>query len=587
MENNVHILELAKYEKPEIVESNNKDWIEYGAKNDYYDWLIGRYKNSTTNNAVINNIAKLIYGRGLHALDASRKPNEYAMMKAMISPKALRGIALNFKMLGAGYFQILYNKQHTKIVKVDYIPTRLIRVGKCNKDGEIDTYYYSDNWDEVRKNPPVKYSAFGTSKDAIEIDCVKFDSIDMKYYTDVDWHGGIPYAVLEESIADFQINDVQNGFSATKLINFSNGVPTEEAQRDITRQVKNKLTGSSGDKIIVSFNDNAESKATIEDISLDDAPEHYQYLSNECQAKILNSHTVISPMIVGITNENHGFSSNADEIEMATKVFYNQSIVTFQQAILDKIDEYLAFNGAALDLYFKRLNLMDSIEEKQQAKEEAELRLSDQFIDLIHELGENDSDDWVLMDEREVDLDEEENLNNQVKEWEAELQKEEETTLSKIWKFATGRTAPNKPSEQDREVRGFYFKVRYVYAGNPAPQRKFCREMMRAAKLYRKEDIDRLSAANPNKGFGEGGTDNYDLFKYKGGARCRHKWKRRTYVSANKKATIGSPKTNEISTGKGQRFGYRVDNPSEVSMMPKDMPLKGFSPNNPNLPSDV
>ena len=49
MENNVHILELATYEKPEIVESKNKDWIEYGAANDYYDWLIARYKNSTTN----------------------------------------------------------------------------------------------------------------------------------------------------------------------------------------------------------------------------------------------------------------------------------------------------------------------------------------------------------------------------------------------------------------------------------------------------------------------------------------------------------------------------------------------------------
>tara|TARA_R100000152_G_C6781941_1_gene217687 strand:+ start:330 stop:2096 length:1767 start_codon:yes stop_codon:yes gene_type:complete len=588
MENNVHILELAKYEKPEIVESNNKDWIEYGAKNDYYDWLIGRYKNSTTNNAVINNIAKLIYGRGLHALDASRKPNEYAMMKAMISPKALRGIALNFKMLGAGYFQILYNKQHTKIVKVDYIPTRLIRVGKCNKDGEIDTYYYSDNWDEVRKNPPVKYSAFGTSKDAIEIDCVKFDSVDMKYYTDVDYHGGLPYAVLEEEIANFQINDVQNGFSATKLINFSNGVPTEEAQRDITRQVKNKLTGSSGDKIIVSFNDNAESKATIEDISLDDAPEHYQYLSNECQAKILNSHTVISPMIVGITNENHGFSSNADEIEMATKVFYNQSIVTFQQAIIEKIDEYLAFNGCALDLYFKRLNLMDSIEEKQQAKEEAELRLSDQFIDLIHELGETESDDWVLIDEREVDLENEEFYNNQVKEWEAELQKKEETTLSKIWKFATGRAAPNKPSEQDKEVKGFYFKVRYQYAGNPRPQRKFCREMLRALKLYRLEDINKLSAANPNKGFGEGGSDNYDLFKYKGGARCRHKWLRKTYVAASAKETISSYNTVEVTKENARRFGYvPPKNDYLAGIETNKLPLKGFSPNNPNLPSDV
>ena len=40
MDNNIHIVELATYEKPEVIESNNKDWIEYGIKNDYYDWII-------------------------------------------------------------------------------------------------------------------------------------------------------------------------------------------------------------------------------------------------------------------------------------------------------------------------------------------------------------------------------------------------------------------------------------------------------------------------------------------------------------------------------------------------------------------
>mgnify|MGYP006401756209 FL=1 len=595
MDNNVHILNLATYEKPQVVESTNKEWVSYGLRNDYYDWLIGRYKNSTTNNAVINNIAKLIYGRGLHALDASRKPNEYAMMKTMFTPKALRGIALNFKMLGAGYFQVIYNKQHTKIVKVDYIPTRLIRVGKCNADGEIDSYFYSDNWEDLKRNPPVRYSAYGTSKDGIEIDCVKFESIDMKYYTDVDYLGGIPYAVLEEEIADFQINDVQNGFSSTKLINFSNGVPSEEAQREISRQVKGQLTGAKGDKIIVSFNDNAESKATIEDISLSDAPDHYTWLSNECQSKILNAHTVISPMIVGVTTENSGFSSNADEIEMATKVFYNQSIVAFQDAMLEKIDEYLAFNGASLDLYFRRLNLMDSIEEKQQIKEETELKLSNQMDEIISKYGEEESDEWVLIDEREVDYDLEEDLDNQVKDWEAELQKEDKTKLSKLWKFvSSGMAFPNAKSSQDKEVDGFFFKTRYKYTGSSTgDSREFCNTMMGFNKVYRKEDIERMGADVVNAGFGEFGSDRYSIWLYKGGARCRHRWVRMTYVSATRSIDVKSPLANtkpkggNITKTKASKFGYKINNDKKVATIPNNMPLKGFSPNNKNLPKDV
>ena len=330
------------------------------------------------------------------------------------------------------------------------------------------------------------------------------------------------------------------------------------------------------------------------DIPLNDAPEHYQYLSTEAQAKILNGHTVISPMLVGVTTENSGFSSNADEIEMATKVFYNQAIVPFQDAILDKIEEYLAFNGGALDLYFKRLNLMDSIEEKQQEVEETQLTLSSQMEEIIDQYGEEESEEWILIDEREVDYDLEDDLDSQVKDWEAELQEEDKTTLSKVWNFvSSGIARGNAKSSQDKEVKGFYFKTRYKYTGNPSPQRGFCQLMMGKNKIYRKEDVINMGAAAVNAGFGEGGADNYSIWLYKGGARCHHKWTRMTYVSATRSIDVKSPLANtkprggNIHTSQAQQFGYKITNNKKVSQRPNNMPLKGFSPNNPNLPKDV
>jgi hypothetical protein len=129
--------------------------------------------------------------------------------------------------------------------------------------------------------------------------------------------------------------------------------------------------------------------------------------------------------------------------------------------------------------------------------------------------------------------------------------------------------------------------VRYKYVGNEAPERDFCKAMMRASKIYKKEDIDKMGSSIVNAGFGEFGANTYDIFKFKGGARCHHKWERRTYVSMRKTESIGAVGTNQISTNKAEKFGYRVRNPKEVAIMPNDMPLKGFSPNNKNLPSDV
>ena len=95
------------------------------------------------------------------------------------------------------------------------------------------------------------------------------------------------YAELESEIADYLINDVQNGFSGTKVVNFNNGVPDREKQFQVKNDVMNKLTGARGEKVIIAFNNNQESKTTIDDVPLNDAPAHYEYLANECSRKLI------------------------------------------------------------------------------------------------------------------------------------------------------------------------------------------------------------------------------------------------------------------------------------------------------------
>jgi hypothetical protein len=80
----------------------------------------------------------------------------------------------------------------------------------------------------------------------------------MKYYSYPDYQGALPYAVLEEETSDYMINLVQSSFSPSTILNFNNGIPSEEAQQQIKSDVMNKLTGLGGDKIVVSFNQNKE-----------------------------------------------------------------------------------------------------------------------------------------------------------------------------------------------------------------------------------------------------------------------------------------------------------------------------------------
>ena len=595
MSNNVHVLNLSAYTTPIIQESKRDAWVDFGESNNYYQFLLDRYTNSTTNNAIINNISRLVYGRGLSAVDASRKPNEYAQAMALFNKDCLRKIAIDRKMLGQFAMQIHYNDKHDKILKAFHIPVNLLRAEKCNKDGEIEAYYYSDDWTDVKKYPPTRIPAYGYSKDKIEILFAKPYAVGMKYYSYVDYNGAVPYALLEEEISDYLINEVQNGFSGTKVVNFNNGVPTEEQQSIITNKVLSKLTGSKGQKVIVAFNDNMDTRTTVDDLPLNDAPEHYTYLSEECMRKIMLGHNVTSPLLFGIAGAN-GFSSNADELQNSFILFNNMVIKPLQDEILEALDTILSFNGISLNLFFKTLKPLEftdleNAQNTEQVAEETGTELSKQNTELEEILAQVDaanlSDEWIEVDAREVD-DNEEYLDNFLLEADAKL--DTDTLLSKLFKFVSaGAANPNAKSEQDKEVKRVdslkYFKVRYRYTGNASPKRAFCKAMMsKQSRLFRKEDIDAMSQRAVNAGFGEGGAATYDIFKYKGGPRCRHKFERVTFVRDLKGK---NRKYEQIGTRAAEIKGYKVTNPFEVSIYPNNLPLKGFSPNNPNLPKDA
>jgi len=108
------------------------------------------------------------------------------------------------------------------------------------------------------------------------------------------------YCTLEESISEYLINEVNNGFSSRSVINFNNGQPSDEQQQMIKNKVLSSLTGTQGEKVIVSFNNNSESKTTVDAMPVNDAPDLYATLAEECLRKIMLGNNITSPLLFGI-----------------------------------------------------------------------------------------------------------------------------------------------------------------------------------------------------------------------------------------------------------------------------------------------
>ena len=616
------VTNLAAYTSPEVVELKNKDWVQYGVDNNYFNYIIDVNNNSTTCRAITIGISNMIYGKGLAAHDADKRPEQYAQMMSLFKKSDLRKFINDYKVLGMAAFQLVY--QDGKVKQVHHFPMETLRAEKCNDEGEIEGWYYSNHWHNLKPTEkPERIPAFGFGKaNGVEMYVLKPYEAGKYYYSSPDWSSAMPYAVLEDEIGDYLINDCINGFSGTKVVNFNNGVPDPEKMQSIKSDILGKLTGSRGEKVIVAFNNNSESKTTIDDIPLNDAPQHYQYLADECFRKLIVGHRVTSPMLLGIREGNDGLGNNAEEIKNATQLFDNIVIQCFQDQVIECIDAILSVNSIALDLYFKTLKPLDfsdidivnkEIIEKEtgyelslkkidgvdvyKTKEEAEAKAleqgcegyheheedgvvyympcesHDEVVDLkkpcqagyeqygmkmkngkkvpncvpikmnddevenvlghLSESGEQMSKEYVFVDE----IDEDSDIDNE--DWANYLINEKKSTLSKV-KGLLGLkdeidSKKNGSSFSYLDSKNGLYKIRYTYArGSYKPslsQRDFCRNMMNMADagiVWRIEDIDKASREGVNRELGHN-RQPYDLFKFKGGIYCRHKWKKVLY----------------------------------------------------------
>ena len=573
----VRVVNLSTYTSPKVSEVRGKDYVSYGADNNYYQYLIDRYNGSPTNNAIINGISEMIFGKGLDATDSNRKPDQYAQMMSLFSKDCVRKLVYDLKLMGGCAMQVIYSKNRSKIVQVEHFPVETLRAEKCNEDGDIEGYYYFKDWTKIKpSDEPKRIPAFGTSNEAIEILFVKPYRAGFYYYSPVDYQGGLQYSELEEEISNYHLNNIMNGLAPSMLINFNNGVPNEEERQLIENKIHQKFAGSSNSgKFILSFNDNSDTSASIEPVQLSDAHQQYQFLSDESSKKIMVSHRVVSPMLLGI-KDSTGLGNNADEIKTASTLMDNTVIRPFQTLLIDAFDNILAYNNISLNLYFKTLQPLeftelDNVVDKETREEETGVKMSsdkvdDKFADLLLEYGEDENlDEWELVDERPVDYDQEEALDKM------------------LGLASTGSARPNASSEQDGEVEDLRFKVRYQYAplktttkNGENVSRDFCRKMVSARKIYRKEDIQQMSQKAVNAGWGPNGADTYDIWLYKGGGSCHHFWMRKTYMAKGVNPDTKNPNA-EVSVNQARRDGFIPEtNDPLVAKRPTDMDNEGF-----------
>ena len=578
---NLKVVNLAGYEIPKVVESNNKNWIDYGSDNNYFGELIERYLGSPTNSRCINGISDMIYGRGLDATNSKEKPESFGEMKTLLQDSDVRKITADLKMLGQASVQVIYKARKKEIASLQHFPMETLRAEK-SKNGKIEAYYYFHDWNNLKpSDKPKRIPTFGNGgkTEKIELYIIKPYKAGFYYYSPVDYQGCLQYAALEEEVSNYHLSNIQNGLQPSMLINFNNGIPNDETQELIERKIYDKFSGSSNaGRFILAFNEESANQSNIEPINLPDAHAQYDFLSKESREKIMIGHGIVSPILLGI-KDNTGFGNNAEELRTASILMDNMVIRPFQQLLIDSFKELLSYNGIYLDLYFITLQPiefteLDNIATKIKREEETGEKLSsveknelseDEAEDLLSQLeslGEKVEDDWELIYKEDVGKD---NLEFDI------------NKLTNLSNSALPTKKDAKPTKESKQANSGY-KIRYSYKEKikSVNSRKFCTTMMKLSKeniVFRLEDINLMSFKGVNRELGHK-KRSYSLLKWQGGKNCKHIWERRVY-----KKKINA--SNEVSEKDAIKKGFTPPtNPPEMSEANWTRSDKGAYPTN-------
>lgn len=332
---NISFIKFADVKIPELKEMQGKDWIYFGEDNLFPNELLRMFSKSAKHNAIVLSKVNYIIGKGIRYADGS----EFVPNGTERGDDFLKKIALDKKVFGGFYVEGHWNAMG-QVAKYYHVPFHKVRSNKDN------TQFFIKDWTKTNRqekeevvaayNPNVRQGKF--------IICFKEYRPNIETYAFPDYLGALNCIETDIEISKYHLSTIKNGMFASKFINFYQGTPNEEEQKEVERRFKRKFAGSdNAGSIVIGFNDDPAKRPTIDDLSGTELDKHFDILAKSIQQEIFAGHQITSPMLFGIKTE--GQLGGRTEMREAYEIFKNTYINDNQQELEMFFDELSALMG--------------------------------------------------------------------------------------------------------------------------------------------------------------------------------------------------------------------------------------------------
>ena len=331
LEKFMHVINLEAINLPEFKEVRGKDWVSYGKRNLFPYKLIDLLNSSAIHGTAVNAKLDATKGEGLAEIG-----EDIVNAKGETLNEIYERIALDYILFGGFSLNPIWNRAGDKVVELYHIPFSCVRSGKLDDMDEVVEYFYSSDWNNIRKYKPKRFAAYNAKDNRGDDASQIYYHYDYSPSSDVyplpSYIGAVNDIELDARIAKFHNANISNGMSPSLMINLPNGTPTPDEQRQIHRDLTDSFSGeNNAGRVFLTFSDGADRAPQLTPVqSAND--DYYVVLEERITSRILTAHRITSPLLIGIRGGG-GLGNNAEEIETAYTHFMSSVIQPIQKSV--------------------------------------------------------------------------------------------------------------------------------------------------------------------------------------------------------------------------------------------------------------
>lgn len=322
---------------PKLVQDvvSGKSYVPYGSDDMYPFYLEGLYHDVSTLRTIVEGIAT--YSCGDDAICNAPGFNVQMNRKGDTLRNIIKNCIRDYELYGGFALEVIRNLKGD-VAEVYYVKYSYLRSDKKN-----ESFLYSEDFDKkyVRKSKAITYPKYVYGGDApASIVYVKND--DAKTYPYPSY--SVEACEIERSIDRLHLNSLANGFLPSYIINFLQGIPSDEQKAEIEKNVTEKFCGTeNAGRILLNFANGKDNMAMVQKLDITDFSDKYKAAAERSREQIFTSFRVI-PQLFGLMVAATGFSTQ--EFEESYKVFNGTVIRDLQRMIGDVFDKIFGMKNS-------------------------------------------------------------------------------------------------------------------------------------------------------------------------------------------------------------------------------------------------